>query len=511
MSSRIMALWFPDWPIQAAGLCAPAALASDHRIWVCDTKARDAGVRRGMRLREAQALCPKLSLATRDQDRDARIFSSIVAAVDEVVAAAEILRPGLVILDATAAAHYYGGEDTAGELLLDAVARRGSDCFLGVADSISTAVLAARYGQVVPQGKSRTFLDSLPLSILDIEPALGCDHDVLERLKDLGIHTLGQVANLPKSAMAARFSHAGVHCWNIAQEQADRHHGVVPATPPPDLSVSYFPEEAITRIDTAAFLARKLAHQLHQRLYQAGVICHRLRIKAEIQQEDLSRVWRTRDPLTESATAERVRWQVDAWLHSGGRGGLTALSLEPVEVSTPDSSDPLWGGRSERTQVQRVAQRVQTMLDCQAVVEPHSVGGRGVAERIRMRPFGEEDDIEQPHKAPWEGAILGPLPARLGGGPEHPAHRISLVDAQGQAVFVNQEALLTREPVAMGWGQQRFRVLAWAGPWPVDDLLAGGGRCARLQLVAQAEGEERPRAWLMVWLQGQWRIEASYV
>ena len=44
---RVAAVWFPDWPIQAAGGQGPMVIARNHAVAVCDRKARRAGVRRG--------------------------------------------------------------------------------------------------------------------------------------------------------------------------------------------------------------------------------------------------------------------------------------------------------------------------------------------------------------------------------------------------------------------------------------------------------------------------------
>ena len=84
VNNRIAVLWFPDWPVQAALLEenrqsmsaeSPAiALASNHRITACCDKARGHGVRRGMKLRAAQALCPSMLVRDTDPQRDGRLF-----------------------------------------------------------------------------------------------------------------------------------------------------------------------------------------------------------------------------------------------------------------------------------------------------------------------------------------------------------------------------------------------------------------------------------------------------
>ena len=84
--TRVMALWFPDWPVQAVHLDEdapahnkPVAIAAHYRIQVCGVAARKRGVRRGMKVRQAQAVCPELEVVDADADRDARMFEGIVA------------------------------------------------------------------------------------------------------------------------------------------------------------------------------------------------------------------------------------------------------------------------------------------------------------------------------------------------------------------------------------------------------------------------------------------------
>lgn len=149
---RIAALWFPDWPVQAAKLerdserpgtdTNPVIIAHRHHVKVCSSAARTAGIRRGMRVRAAQAIAPEATVIEDNPDRDGRTFACLVASLDEVAASVEVLRPGLVIADLQAAANFHGGEDVALEMLLDAASRRGIDTFIGAADEIATAVIA---------------------------------------------------------------------------------------------------------------------------------------------------------------------------------------------------------------------------------------------------------------------------------------------------------------------------------------------------------------------------------
>lgn len=499
-----MALWFPDWPVRAAllggGVRPPLAVSANHRIRVCDTLARAAGVRRGMRVRQARAVCPDLEVLADDPDRDSRMFESIAGGLDDVASAVEVLRPGLVVVDALAAGRYHGGEGRAAELLIDAASRRGVDCLAGIADDINTALIAARVGAVVPTGGSAQFLRRRPVELLVAETALGCEPGVVDSLIQLGIRTLGELADLPSTAVGTRFGRAGQHCHRIAAGVPDRR--VAPKLPGADLAVAITPEEPVERVDAAAFVARSLAAKLHQGLQEAGLVCLRMKVVAELTDgRRLERTWRTREALSEQATADRVRWQLDGWLTAGGAGTITTLLLEPVEVSAPEILGELWRSGADTDQARRVISRVQSTLGVDAVIQPRLQGGRGVGERISFVPYG--DAPGQPDTGTWPGKILGPLPARLG--PDTP---VQLEDGRGGMVLVTAEALLNVAPAVLrGAGVGTYRVLGWAGPWPVD---TPDQRCARLQVMGQKAGDDTPRAWLLVWRDRCWRVEAEY-
>lgn len=531
-----MALWFPDWPVQAVhldreqkqehvtSLERPLAVVAQHRIRVCGHAARRRGVRRGMKVRQAQALCPELEVVDADPDRDGRMFEGIIVSLGEVAASVEVLRPGLVVVEAGAVARHHGSEEAAIQLLIDSAARSGVDLSVGVADELSTAVIATRAstgtGAVVAAGASTSFLAAQPLGVLVAEEALGCAVEVVEALADVGVRTLGELAGLPLKSVSTRFGRAGVRCHDIATARHGRHAAAAP--PHSDLEVSEVPEEPILRVDAAAFVARSLAARLHQRLVAAGQVCQLLRVTADFSDgATLSRTWRSTGALTEDATADRVRWQLDGWLSSRGStaeagelDGITALRLTPLECVPPEQvSGGLWDtGTSQSPVVRQVIERVQSTLGVDAVLQPVPAGGRGVAERIHFVPFGETRDPVRDPGGRWPGQIPAPLPARLSGGLNHPAARVQLLDAAGLPLQVTAEALLSGLPDTLIRGERKYLVTGWAGPWPVDERWwePEGRRYARLQVVGRAVGERELGAWLLMWLAGQWRIEASY-
>ena len=94
-------------------------------------------------------------------------------------------------------------------------------------------------------------------------------------------------------------------------------------------------------------------------------------------------------------------------------------------------------------------ERVQSQLGMEAVLQPVAVGGRGVAERIRLVPYGE---VPPQDRGKFVGALPSPLPARLGGGIEHPSSRVKLLDSTGQPVLLIAEVLLSGQPATLVWG-----------------------------------------------------------
>ncbi|MBI8999403.1 DNA polymerase Y family protein [Corynebacterium sp. CCM 9185] len=540
-STRVLALWFPDWPVQAAVLAgiapadgAPVAVAGTGPargvVKVCGAHARASGVRRGMKLRRARELCPALTLIDDDPDRDARLFEQVLAGVDAVAASVEVLRSGLLVVDAAAAARYHGGEDTAAQRLIDAVALAGVDCFVGIADGIATALIAARVGAVVPEGRSARFLAPRSLRLAVAEESLDCDPAIVETLTELGVRTFGDLAALPAAAVTTRFGTAGESLHRLSRAESRR--GVVPALPTTPLAVDHEPDAPVSRVDEAAFLARALAMRLHRRLADAGLCCRRLKVQATLltdgKESVFERIWRTREPLTEQSTAERVRWQLDGWLTSRTAetpdtgvpddgtpdSGIIRLTLDPVEVTVPEATG-LWNtGTPSARAAGRALARVQSVLGVDAVLRPQPSGGRSPVERVELVPVGDEQAPVREDSA-WIGALPGPHPARRGGGSAHPASRVCLLDAADHPVQVTAEVLLDRAPYTVCWGAARYRVTGWAGPWPVDERWWDPDtrvRCARIQITADGGGSDNTvrQAWLLMWLAGRWLIEASY-
>nr|WP_189077741.1 DNA polymerase Y family protein [Mangrovihabitans endophyticus] len=391
-------LWCPDWPVVAAEIAAgvPAAetvvVLHANRVLACSEAARAEGVRRGLRRREAQRLCPRLIVVEHDPGRDAAAFEPVVAAVEDLAVGVEIVRPGACAVVARGPARYFGGEEAAAERIVEQVAQNCAvESQVGIADGVFAAGLAARAGRIVPPGETPGFLAAIPVEALD-RP------DLTDLLRRLGVQTLGDFAALPDADVLTRFGPDGALAHRLAAGRDDRPLAV--RKPPVDLDVSDTYDEPLDRVDVAAFAGRVLAERLHDGLAAHGLACTRLGIEAVTANgQELHRVWRHDGLLTPSAIADRVRWQLDGWLTGGRRGaparptaGLVRLRLVPDGVIVRLGLQPgLWGDAgAERDRAHRALSRVQGLLGPEAVVSPVLDGGRSADDQVRYVPWGDE-------------------------------------------------------------------------------------------------------------------------
>lgn len=536
-STRTAVLWVPDWPVvaalAAAGLDAhvPAAVlgapsrggtTAGRSVVATSAVARSAGVRRGMRRRQAQEACPELVLLEADDERDARTFEPVAVAAETVVAGLEVARPGLLLLPAGGAARYHGTERALAERLVAATAEAGHECQVGVADGLLAAVLAAREDAVVPPGGSPAALAGRPVG--ELVHAV-CDPGVVAAVRDavglwwrLGLRTLGDLAALPAASVSARFGDLGAWAHRLARGEDER----PPARrrPEADLAVATELDPPADRVDVAAFAARRLAEELHALLVAHGVACGRLRITARTTEGELERLWRTDTAaggLPAARITDRVRWQLEGWLTDGARrrtgtdsspevAPLVHLALAAEDVAPAGTHQPsLWGADAgQDARARQALDRVQGLLGGDAVLTVRRAGGRDPRSRVRLVPYGEDAAVDRSPDRPWPGALPSPAPATLL--PEPAAAR--LLDAAGGDVVVDVRLARHGDPARVRWDDGEHEVVGWAGPWPLAERWwapDGGTRRVHLQVLL-----DDGRGLLLAQVGGTWQVEAVY-
>ncbi len=210
-----------------AQLAAPLVLAPEAGrepvVGEASAAAETFGVRAGMRLGEALARCPSLTLIPPDPAGVADAHDRLLRALEGIGAAVEGGRPGLAFFDADALRNLHG--DLAGVV---ARARQAAarPARVGAGPTRFAALAAAsrarpRRAEIVPADRIRAYLAPLPVSLLRIL-AEGCDEDAAlvtlpEPLERLGVATLGELARLPRAATADRFGALGLRARDLAR------------------------------------------------------------------------------------------------------------------------------------------------------------------------------------------------------------------------------------------------------------------------------------------------------
>lgn len=528
LPTRTVVVWCADWPVVALG-CPPehpVVVMTANRVVATNPAARRSGVDIGMRRREAQRCCPEARLLERDLEREARVFEPVVAALDDITPRVEITQPGVCLFGSLGPSRYFGGDVPLAERLTATVRGRlevPTAVGVGVADGAFAATLGARRSArateegadlsvVVPVGESPSFLAPFPTATLE-RP------DLVEVLVRLGLRTLGDVAALEARDLVARFGAEGGEAHRLAMGLDLRPPNL--AEPPPDLDVTCEPDPPLERVDQAAFVAKSLADDLHERLGSRGLAAVAILVEATTTEgRVVERRWRHDGALTSTAVAQRVRWQLDGWLTSTqgrpsrGAGALVRLRVRPTDV-VPDTGRQMgfWGGADEASiRARRGLARVQGVLGADAVQVAEWNGGRAPGEQYRLVSVDAvavgDDEAFAPAPVgpePWPGRLPDPPPALVWASPR----RAEVVDEGGATVRVDRRGGCSGSPARLSVESGPWQeVVAWSGPWMTDerwwDAIAHRRR-ARFQLRT-ADGAAH-----LVALESQrWWLEATY-
>lgn len=207
-------------------LGSPAALApeagrglSQARVGEVSLAAEAFGVRAGMPLGEALARCPALALVPPDPAGVADAWERLIVRLEAIGAAVEPERAGLACFEAQGLVRLHGG--TLERVLAATRAALRHPVRIGAGPSRFCALAAAtraraRRPQVVlgDETAARDYLASLPVALLRGREQTAALPEPLARL---GVETLGELAALPRVAVADRFGAPGLLAWELAQ------------------------------------------------------------------------------------------------------------------------------------------------------------------------------------------------------------------------------------------------------------------------------------------------------
>ncbi len=242
-------------------------------VAAADFSARALGLKPGMALAEATALCPNLVIGEADAGGDGEALTRMAAwcfrryspliAVDP---------PDGLILDITGCAHLFGGEANLIRDLGARLERHGVSSRIAVADTARAAWAVARYGEagatIVPAGETAKALASLPAAALRLPAETASDLD------RLGLRAIGDLMKTPRAPLSRRFGLVPLRRLDEALGQArEPLKAVLPADAPRQ---RFDFAEPITTAEVLGRAVQKLVKALCCDLDERGVGARRL-------------------------------------------------------------------------------------------------------------------------------------------------------------------------------------------------------------------------------------------
>ena len=190
---------------------------------------------------------------------------ALVAVAQEFSPRVEARAPTPVLLHLSGLGRLYATPHELGHALVGAAAARGLEAQAALAFTREAALVVARACPgvtVVPAGGEAAALAPLPLVLLELEP------EPQELFARWGLRTIGELARLPPSALAARLGLAAVRLVHRARGEDA---GVLVATPPVErFETTLELDWPVSGLEPLAFLLSRLLEPLMAALAARG-------------------------------------------------------------------------------------------------------------------------------------------------------------------------------------------------------------------------------------------------
>jgi len=204
---------FPSWSIQrlkrkrrGLGHKTVALVETSGVKQVIVAACEDAlgkGIRLGMTPTQARAIDAQISICPYQPDGDVRALRAAARWMMRFTPTVAVESPDSLFLDVSGLERIMGDDRTVLQRIDEATRPLRLQIHLAIAPTPGAAWALAVYGpdrcQVAPPERLRERLSELPMR------ALRLDSEAIQRLHQLGLHTIGQILKLPRPSLAARF------------------------------------------------------------------------------------------------------------------------------------------------------------------------------------------------------------------------------------------------------------------------------------------------------------------
>jgi protein ImuB len=277
-SQRILSLWLERLSTdritrqshEAAPLVVFGKRGNLDLLLAVDAKAQRLGLTAGLALAQARAMHPALAAVPEDQAGDARLLDALADWCQRYTPLVAIDPPDGILLDIGGCAHLFGGEAKLRDDLLARVTGFGLSARAAIATTIGTAWAAARFGDAAVATNNRECLAPLPLAALRLPP------DMVTALARLGLKRIGDILDLPRAPLAARFGVALLRQLDRALGREDE--PLTPRLPVPPYVAERSFHEPIAREEDVLATVERLAARLQTTLTTRGDGARRLEL-----------------------------------------------------------------------------------------------------------------------------------------------------------------------------------------------------------------------------------------
>lgn len=255
-------------------------------VYDASKEALACGVRQGMPLREAYALCPQGVFLPLDEGKYADAFTTVLTMLANYSPVVEAGTAGSAFIDLSYECPDYSGVLQFVEEVRQIIEKRLQlHPFVSVASNRFVAWAASRVAgsgkvMVITGREGKDFLKDLTVCLL---PA---SSRTLERLELLGIYRIGQLARLSLAAVSLEFGNEGKRLWELSNGIDESR--LVPWSQVPMLKEQIYFEPAAETIGQVLASGGELLNRLSQQLKERWQCCLRLTISMHFSNDHIA-------------------------------------------------------------------------------------------------------------------------------------------------------------------------------------------------------------------------------
>ncbi len=271
------------------------------RLDAVDGNAENLGLFKGQALTDARAMCPHIIPVEARRQEDAKAFTKLCEGLIRYSPIVSIEGVGEAFIDITGCEKLFGGEENIFGDITDRLKKSGVESCIAIADTAGAAWGLARYGKggALSPGATKAGLATLPIE------ALRLDAPVAEGVRRLGLKRIGQLYDMPRAPLTARFTKHLL--TRLGQALGAEPEPLTPLRPAPHHYADLKLAEPIAHLDAVFECLKRLCDELSVKLFKAGKGGRRFELTLFRVDNEIARIAvGTSQPARESAHIQRL-------------------------------------------------------------------------------------------------------------------------------------------------------------------------------------------------------------